>query len=46
TDETVCDINEIAVKEGYAQEGDFLVNLAAMPIVDRGMVNTLRISQV
>ena len=46
TDETVCDINEIVVEKGYAQEGDFLVNLAAMPIVDRGMVNTLRISQV
>lgn len=46
TDETVCDVNEIAVQKGFASAGDFLVNLAAMPIVDRGMVNTLRISQV
>jgi pyruvate kinase len=46
TDQTVEDVNQIAVEKGYAVVGDFLINLAAMPIVDRGMVNTLRISQV
>ena len=46
TDETIGDVNQIAVEQGYASAGDFLINLAAMPIVDRGMVNTLRISQV
>jgi len=46
TDQTVEDVNQIAVDKGYAVAGDFLINLAAMPIVDRGMVNTLRISQV
>ena len=45
TDQTVEDVNQIAVEKGYAVVGDFLINLAAMPIVDRGMVNTLRISQ-
>ena len=45
TDQTVEDVNQIAVDKGYAVAGDFLINLAAMPIVDRGMVNTLRISQ-
>ena len=45
TDQTVEDVNQIAVDKGYAEAGDFLINLAAMPIVDRGMVNTLRISQ-
>lgn len=45
TDQTVEDVNQIAVDKGYAVTGDFLINLAAMPIVDRGMVNTLRISQ-
>lgn len=45
TDQTVQDVNQIAVDKGYAVAGDFLINLAAMPIVDRGMVNTLRISQ-
>ena len=46
TDQTVEDVNQIAVEKGYAVVGDFLINLAAMPIVDRGMVNTLRISQI
>ena len=46
TDQTVEDVNQIALEKGYAVVGDFLINLAAMPIVDRGMVNTLRISQV
>ncbi|PQB05351.1 pyruvate kinase [Aureitalea marina] len=46
TDETVEDINKIAAKGGFVKKGDYLVNLAAMPITDKGMVNTLRVSQV
>jgi pyruvate kinase len=46
TDETVEDVNQIAVNKGYAKQGEFLINLAAMPIIDQGMVNTLRVSQV
>ncbi|MFT7072036.1 pyruvate kinase [Patiriisocius sp. Uisw_017] len=46
TDETVDDVNKIAKERGFVKKGDYLVNLAAMPIVDKGMVNTLRVSQV
>ena len=46
TDETVEDLNKIAVDKGYVKQGEFLVNLAAMPIIDQGMVNTLRVSQI
>lgn len=46
TDETIEDINRIASETEYVQKGDFTINLAAMPITDRGMVNTLRISQI
>ncbi|TDP60222.1 pyruvate kinase [Flavobacterium dankookense] len=46
TDDTVEDINLIAKENGYVQKGDMLVNLAAMPVVDKGMVNTLRISEI
>jgi len=46
TDETVEDINEIAKQRGFVAEGDMLINLAAMPITAKGMVNTLRVSQV
>jgi pyruvate kinase len=46
TDKTVEQINEIAKESGYVDTGDLLVNLTAMPIVKRGMVNTLRVSTI
>lgn len=46
TDDTVEDINEIAKQNGYVKKGDILINLAAMPVVDKGMVNTLRITEI
>jgi pyruvate kinase len=44
TDKTVEEINEIANKSGYVNKGDLLINLTAMPIIKKGMVNTLRVS--
>jgi len=46
TDDTVTDVNEIARLKGFVKKGDFLINLAAMPITDKGMVNTLRVSEI
>ena len=46
TDETVTDVNNIVKEKGYVKKGDFLINLAAMPIVEKGMVNTLRVSEI
>ena len=46
TDDTVEDINHIAKENGYVKKGDILINLAAMPVVEKGMVNTLRISEI
>ena len=46
TDETVEDVNRIAHEKGFVEKGDYLINLAAMPIADKGMVNTLRVSKV
>ncbi len=46
TDDTVEDINQIAKERGYVKKGDMLINLAAMPVVAKGMVNTLRISEI
>lgn len=46
TDETVDDVNRIACDKGFVNKGDYLINLAAMPIVDKGMVNTLRVTHV
>ena len=46
TDVTIDDINNIAKQKGYVEKGDFTINLAAMPIEAKGMVNTLRISEI
>jgi pyruvate kinase len=46
TDDTVTDVNKIAQEKGFAKTGDFLINLASMPVKAKGMVNTLRISQI
>ena len=46
TDETVKDVNRIALEKGFVKEGEYLINLAAMPVKEKGMVNTLRVSQV
>jgi pyruvate kinase len=46
TDETIEDVNKMACQKGFLEEGDMLISLAAMPIKDKGMVNTLRVSQI
>ena len=46
TDNTIEEVNSIAKNEGYVKEGDMLINLASMPISNKGMVNTMRISQL
>ncbi|WP_159799278.1 pyruvate kinase [Flavobacterium sp. MK4S-17] len=46
TDETVEEVNLIAKEKGYVEKGDMLINLAAMPVVEKGMVNTLRVSEI
>ncbi|MEO8234066.1 MAG: pyruvate kinase [Flavobacterium sp.] len=46
TDDTVTDVNEIARVKGFVEKGDFLINLAAMPVTEKGMVNTLRVSEI
>jgi pyruvate kinase len=46
TDETVEDVNQIAKEKGFVEKGDILINLAAMPVIDKGMVNTMRVSEI
>ena len=46
TDETIEDVNRIACEKGYLEVGDMLISLAAMPIKDKGMVNTLRVTEI
>jgi len=46
TDETIEDVNRIAYQKGFLEVGDMLISLAAMPIKEKGMVNTLRVSEI
>lgn len=46
TDQTVDDVNQRAKEEKFVEPGDFTINLAAMPIADKGMVNTLRMTEI
>ncbi len=46
TDETIEDVNKIACDKGFLTKGDMLISLAAMPIADKGMVNTLRVTEI
>jgi len=46
TDKTVEEVNQLALDKGFVKKNDLVVNLAAMPVKDRGQVNTLRISRL
>lgn len=46
TDETVEEICKIVEQEGYTKANDIVVSLTSMPASDRGMVNTIRITEV
>ena len=46
TDDTVEDINKIAQEKGFVKSGDLIINLASMPAEAKGMVNTLRVSEI
>lgn len=46
TDDTIDDLNQISKDRGYTTKGDMIVNLASMPIMKKGMVNTLRVSEI
>jgi pyruvate kinase len=45
TDQTIEDINNLAHERGYLNEGEFAVNITSMPVKERGMANTMRITE-
>tara|TARA_Y100000991_G_C21770416_1_gene262804 strand:- start:276 stop:602 length:327 start_codon:yes stop_codon:yes gene_type:complete len=46
TDKTIEQINNIAKKNNFVVNGDLLINLTAMPVNKKGMVNTLRVTTI
>ena len=46
TDETVAEVNKLAMERGYLTKGDSVVNLVSMPLIEKGNVNTLKITEL
>ena len=46
TDQTIRDLNKIAVEEGYVEKSDLVITLSSMPVKEKGMVNTLRLTEI
>jgi pyruvate kinase len=45
TDQTIEDINNLAHEHGYLENGDYAINITSMPVKERGMANTMRITE-
>jgi pyruvate kinase len=46
TDHTIADIKFILKKGGYMKEGDLAINIASMPITEKGQSNMLKLTEV
>jgi len=46
TDETIRDIISTLKKENLVETDDFVINLTSMPLSEKGMVNTMRITKI
>ncbi len=46
TDQTIADIRYELKKRGYIKDGEYLINIASMPINEQGMTNMVKISKV
>ena len=44
TDHTIADIKHLLRKKDHVQKGDLVINIASMPIAERGMANMLKVS--
>ncbi|HET6245462.1 MAG: pyruvate kinase [Bacteroidetes bacterium] len=46
TDHTIADIKYLLRKEGLLKQGDYFINLASMPITEKGKTNMMKLSYV
>ena len=46
TDDTMAEIKNIIQEKGIIEKGDLVVNIASMPITEKGMTNMLKLSCV
>jgi pyruvate kinase len=46
TDHTIADIKYILRREGFLKQGDYFINIASMPITEKGKTNMMKLSYV
>jgi pyruvate kinase len=46
TDHTIADIKYLLKKAGLLKQGDLVINIASMPIEEKGKSNMLKLSHV
>ena len=46
TDQTIADIKEYIKNEGYLDTGDLVINIASIPMKERGRANMLKLSYI
>lgn len=46
TDNTISDIQKILKKEGYIEKDDLVINVASIPITDKGAANMIKLSTI
>ncbi len=46
TDNTISDIKKIIKEKNIVKKGDYVINIASMPITDKGMTNMLKLSLI
>jgi pyruvate kinase len=46
TDHTIADLKEFLKRNGYAHPNDLIINIASMPMKERGRTNMMKLSYV
>ena len=46
TDQTVLETQDMLKKRKYVRKGDFVINIASMPALEKGMTNMMKLSKV
>ncbi len=46
TDETINEVHDMLKEEGVLNNGDYVVNVASMPILEQGMTNMIKLSVI
>ena len=46
TDDTIADIKYRLKKDQYLKQGDLIINIASMPIAEKGQSNMMKLSYI